>query len=95
MSTPSRRRKDREPLNQVADTLATMPTTMSEVPKWVEALAIEPNQEDVARRAYQLYEERGGGHGHDQDDWFQAERELRRGLHDLADRMLLGESYAA
>jgi hypothetical protein len=61
---------------------------------WIETLAIEPSHEDIARRAYQLYEERDGGHGHDQDDWFQAERELRGGLHDLADRMLLGESYA-
>jgi hypothetical protein len=35
---------------------------------------------DIARRAYQLYEERGGGHGHDLDDWLQAERELRPAL---------------
>jgi len=35
---------------------------------------------DIARRAYQLYEERGGGHGHDVDDWLQAERELRPAL---------------
>jgi len=32
---------------------------------------------DVARRAYELYESRGGEHGHDLDDWLQAERELR------------------
>jgi hypothetical protein len=36
-----------------------------------------PRQEDVARRAYELYEQRGGEPGHDQDDWFAAERELR------------------
>jgi DUF2934 family protein len=33
---------------------------------------------DVARRAYELYLLRGGAHGHDQDDWLQAERELTR-----------------
>ena len=33
--------------------------------------------EDIARRAYELYEQRGGAHGHDVDDWLQAERELR------------------
>lgn len=33
--------------------------------------------EDIARRAYELYEERGAGHGHDWEDWFRAERELR------------------
>src|SRR5438270_11960106 len=32
---------------------------------------------DVARRAYELYEQRGGVHGYDVDDWLQAERELR------------------
>lgn len=31
----------------------------------------------VARRAYDLYLARGCEHGHDVDDWLQAERELR------------------
>jgi DUF2934 family protein len=95
MSTPRRRRKDREPLNQLAGTPAPVPNAMGKVPKWIETLAIEPSHEDIARRAYQLHEEHGGEHGHDQDDWFQAEREMRHVLHDLADRMLMGDSYAA
>ena len=32
----------------------------------------------VARRAYDLYLGRGCEHGHDVDDWVQAERELRQ-----------------
>jgi len=32
---------------------------------------------DVATRAYELYEARGGEPGADLDDWLQAERELR------------------
>jgi hypothetical protein len=32
---------------------------------------------DVERRAYQIYCERGREHGHDVEDWLQAERELR------------------
>jgi DUF2934 family protein len=32
---------------------------------------------DVARRAYELYEQRGREHGRDLDDWLQEERELR------------------
>jgi hypothetical protein len=32
---------------------------------------------DIARRAYELYLARGCEHGHDVDDWVQAERELR------------------
>ena len=31
----------------------------------------------VARRAYELYEERGRKDGHDWDDWFRAERETQ------------------
>jgi hypothetical protein len=93
MSTPGRRRKDREPLNHVVATVATLPAATDEVPKWIETLAVEPSREDIARRAYHLYEERGARHGHDQDDWLQAERELRHALHELAERMVYGDSY--
>ena len=31
----------------------------------------------VAQRAYELYLQRGGEHGRDMDDWFNAECELR------------------
>ena len=33
--------------------------------------------DDIARRAYELYEERGCEHGRDFDDWLLAEHELR------------------
>jgi hypothetical protein len=39
--------------------------------------ADNPTHDEIARRAYGLYEERGGGHGRDWEDWLQAERELR------------------
>jgi hypothetical protein len=32
----------------------------------------------VARRAFELYEQRGRENGHDMDDWLRAERELTR-----------------
>jgi hypothetical protein len=32
---------------------------------------------DIARRAYELYLARGCRHGHDLEDWVQAERELK------------------
>jgi len=38
----------------------------------------EDGREALAQRAYDLYRERGGEDGHDRDDWFQAEEELRR-----------------
>lgn len=35
----------------------------------------------IERRAYERFEERGGQHGRDQDDWFEAERELIQNRH--------------
>ena len=35
-----------------------------------------PIQEDVARRAYELYQARGSEPGHELQDWLQAEQEL-------------------
>lgn len=32
---------------------------------------------DIARRAYEIFERRGGAHGADLDDWLQAEQQLR------------------
>jgi hypothetical protein len=39
-----------------------------------------PTSEDVALRAYHLYLDRGATHGHDLDDWLQAERQVLEGL---------------
>ncbi|MDT7043756.1 DUF2934 domain-containing protein [Candidatus Nitronereus thalassa] len=30
----------------------------------------------IAKRAYELYEAKGGGHGHDLEDWLEAERQI-------------------
>jgi hypothetical protein len=38
------------------------------------APSIDPDR--VARRAYERYQMRGSEHGHDQQDWLEAEREL-------------------
>ncbi len=37
-----------------------------------------PQPDDIARRAYEIYCERGGEHGRDMDDWLQAESELKQ-----------------
>ena len=39
---------------------------------------------DIARRAYEFYEQRGGEHGRDLDDWLLAENELRDALRSSA-----------
>jgi len=38
--------------------------------------AARPSQEEIARRAHEIYLARGGGEGHEIEDWLQAEREL-------------------
>ena len=65
MPTPGRRRNDRERPNRAADKSATVTGT-------------DPTQDDIARRAYELYEQRGRAPGQAWDDWLLAERELRR-----------------
>ena len=96
MSTPRRRSKDREPLNQFVGTPATVPTATGDIPNLVGSLSREPTHDDIAHRAYQLYEDRGGEHGRDREDWFQAERELRWfALHHVGDSILTtGSAYA-
>jgi hypothetical protein len=36
------------------------------------------SRDSIAERAYRRFEERGGQHGRDLDDWLEAERELKR-----------------
>lgn len=36
----------------------------------------EPSGEEIARRAHELYLERGGEHGKDVEDWVIAEKEM-------------------
>ncbi|HXY25864.1 MAG TPA: DUF2934 domain-containing protein [Candidatus Acidoferrum sp.] len=35
-----------------------------------------PSEQEIAARAHELFEARGGENGRDLDDWLQAEREL-------------------
>lgn len=70
MATPQRRSRDHKAFNPtLASADGVAPASA--------ALSPAPNEADIASRAYELYEQRGGEHGHAWDDWFQAERELR------------------
>ena len=44
--------------------------------------AVEPTHDEIALRAWSIYESRGGGHGEAMDDWLEARRQLcaERGL---------------
>ena len=37
-----------------------------------------PNHDEIRRRAYEIYFERGGLPSHELEDWLQAEREIER-----------------
>ena len=41
------------------------------------------NPDAIARRAYEIYQSRGGNHGADLDDWLEAERQLKPGPTDV------------
>ena len=51
--------------------------TASTAAKRAPAAAAEPTLDDIRRRAYERYQERGGNHGRHFDDWLEAEKELR------------------
>jgi hypothetical protein len=59
---------------QRTDNVLTMPSLES--PAAV-AIASDVTEGDIARRAFELYCDRGRDDGHDIDDWLSAERELR------------------
>jgi hypothetical protein len=46
-------------------------------PESIAGPVIEPTLDDIRRRAYERYLERGGKHGQHFDDWLEAERELK------------------
>ena len=56
------------------DNVLTMPSVESPP---AAAIAAEVTESDIARRAFELYCDRGREDGHDLDDWLNAERELR------------------
>jgi len=56
---------------------ASVPTTTSMEPPSEAAFASEVTETDIARRAFELYCDRGRQDGHDVDDWLNAESELR------------------
>jgi hypothetical protein len=51
------------------------PTTKN-VSRFGRTAAEESSGEEIRRRAYELYEARGRGDGHDLEDWLQAEAEI-------------------
>ena len=61
--------------------------------------ARRPSHDDVARRAYELFQARGGESGHEVQNWLDAERELTRMFmdkrHDQARSLAAGAQDSA
>jgi hypothetical protein len=51
------------------------PSTLA--PKSDEPPVLIPIEQQIQQRAYELYEQRGRTHGHELDDWLQAESEIK------------------
>ena len=65
--------------NEKKQTITRRAPKKTSAPKIASAPAMgEPTHEDIARRAYELFEARGGLHGFHLEDWLQAETELTR-----------------
>ena len=59
--------------------LANAPVEQARKSAPAQAQAAKPpaaSMDRIAKRAYELYAERGGEHGRDQDDWLRAEQEV-------------------
>jgi hypothetical protein len=63
--------RSRQKQTEIAD---EQPSATSEIAETPQVTA-----EDIAERAYALYLARGAEHGHDVEDWLQAERDLLDG----------------
>ncbi len=69
--------------NKPADGSPETPKTKRSMKKTNGASASFNDPDAIARRAYEIYQRRGGNHGADLDDWLEAERELKPGPTDV------------
>ena len=72
---PSQQRNEptmeaRKKTTKQAPTMTLVPSIGSKVIK------TEPSRDAIERRAYELFLSRGGEPGHEEEDWFTAERQL-------------------
>ena len=72
------------PARQTAPAKTEAPVKVEAPKQTVEQAAASANRnspsvEQISRRAYELFLARGGEHGHHDEDWVRAERELQLG----------------
>lgn len=74
-----KRRRTNEANARAARSAAAAPAGGSDAERGDGVAVGTPAPEAIARRAYELFLERGAEPGHDIEDWFRAEAELREG----------------
>ena len=67
-----------KPRQRRTDNVVAMPAVESK--GVTDSPSVDLPDSDIARRAFEIYCQRGCQDGHDLEDWLQAERELRRTL---------------
>jgi hypothetical protein len=60
--------------------IAVLQVTSTQAKTGEVSLGNSTGDEEIRRRAYEIYLERGEQPGRELDDWLQAERELKRGM---------------
>jgi hypothetical protein len=80
-SMANRRRSDKTQRAQAEDrprdqTQERPSETIGDPPQQNQPMQKVASRDDIARRAYDLYQQRGGNDGSDLDDWLKAERDL-------------------
>jgi hypothetical protein len=53
-------------------------TTEPDAGNRLEQVTVTPTDDQIRERAYQRFLERGGQHGHDLDDWYEAVQNLQK-----------------
>lgn len=65
-------------LQQMKTSQVTAPQQAHDIPRPKPVPAAAPTQEDIAKRAYEIYVEKGCPEGQSEQNWNQAEQELKR-----------------
>ena len=71
--------KAKTPATPTNKQVLTMPEAGSVLPRKASPVSVAPSTDlatQIRERAYQLYQERGSAPGHENEDWFKAEREV-------------------
>lgn len=69
--------KKAAPKKKVAKKAATAKTVAS-APRTTPKIDLRTYINELNRRAYEIFQQKGSSHGHDWDDWFQAEKDIKK-----------------